>query len=118
MADSLRTKIVYECINIQKYLLNWNFGKHISFTTEVNHVDFNRSNNMVDNLEWTTAQQNALHTLKAGRIFGLKIDLEKANMIRQKYQTGHYTQTSLAREFGIGQDEISRIVNDKIWEGK
>ena len=46
------------------------------------------------------------------------IDLEKANMIRQKYQTGHYTQTSLAREFGIGQDEISRIVNDKIWEGK
>ena len=52
MADSLRTKIVYECINIQKY------------------------------------------------------------------QTGHYTQTSLAREFGIGQDEISRIVNDKIWEGK
>ena len=41
-----------------------------------------------------------------------------ADSLRTKYQTGHYTQTSLARDFGIGQDEISRIVNDKIWEGK
>jgi hypothetical protein len=38
MADSLRTKMVYACIDMQKYLLNWNFGKRMTFTTAKGEV--------------------------------------------------------------------------------
>ena len=33
----------------------------------VNHIDFNRANNNVCNLEWTTAKENSQHSSKAGR---------------------------------------------------
>jgi hypothetical protein len=32
MADSLRTKMVYSCIDMQKYLLSWQWGKQMWFT--------------------------------------------------------------------------------------
>lgn len=35
---------------------------------EVNHKDFNRTNNNVDNLEWVTRQENVAYTAKAGRM--------------------------------------------------
>lgn len=34
---------------------------------EVNHKDFNRKNNYVENLEWVTHQENVLYSLDAGR---------------------------------------------------
>ena len=34
---------------------------------QVNHKDFNRSNNCVENLEWCTAEENNNHTIRAGR---------------------------------------------------
>ena len=34
---------------------------------QVNHIDFNRANNNLSNLEWTTAQENMDHSVKAGR---------------------------------------------------
>jgi DNA-directed RNA polymerase specialized sigma subunit len=38
-------------------------------------------------------------------------------MIRQEYKHP-YNQTELGEKYGIGQDNISRIINNKIWEGK
>lgn len=34
---------------------------------EVNHIDFNRSNNKASNLEWCTRKQNVRHSADAGR---------------------------------------------------
>lgn len=33
----------------------------------INHIDANRTNNCVENLEWCTGSENALHSLKLGR---------------------------------------------------
>lgn len=35
---------------------------------QVNHLDFNRLNNAIENLEWCTAKQNIGHSLRAGRM--------------------------------------------------
>lgn len=35
--------------------------------------------------------------------------------IRRRYAAGGVTQYALADEYGVGQDQISRIVNNKLW---
>lgn len=37
---------------------------------EVNHIDFDRRNNNIENLEWVTPSENCLHNIKHGRNLG------------------------------------------------
>lgn len=37
---------------------------------QINHKDFNRQNNHVDNLEWVTGKENTNHAKRAGRTVG------------------------------------------------
>ncbi|MDB9426475.1 HNH endonuclease [Microcystis aeruginosa CS-564/01] len=37
----------------------------------VNHIDSNQLNNRLDNLEWTTAQGNTVHSIEQGRFVKL-----------------------------------------------
>lgn len=39
----------------------------------VNHIDSNRTNNKVDNLEWCTHKENTQWALKTGRFDNMKI---------------------------------------------
>lgn len=36
--------------------------------------------------------------------------------LRELYSRGTYKQTDLAKRFGIGQDQVSRIINRKAWD--
>lgn len=36
--------------------------------TEINHIDSNRTNNNVDNLEWVTSSENTEHAIKQGNL--------------------------------------------------
>jgi hypothetical protein len=45
-----------------------------------------------------------------------KLDLSTANLIRQLYATGHYTQIYLAEEFGVGEGTISEVITRKRWQ--
>lgn len=42
-----------------------------------------------------------------------KLDLDQAAEIRALYATGVYKQVELAREYGVSQPQISKIVNNK-----
>lgn len=46
---------------------------------QVNHIDFNRANNKLDNLEWVTVKENMEHNVKHGRI-----NTKKANDVTQQ----------------------------------
>lgn len=34
---------------------------------QINHIDRNKTNNMLDNLEWVTSQENVIHSVLTGR---------------------------------------------------
>ena len=90
---------------------------------EVNHIDGNKLNNCVTNLEWVTGKKNIQLAWETGLIYGLKgekngrskLNDEQVREIREKY-TGEKGQVAnLAREYGVSWTLIKLIVTDKNW---
>lgn len=90
----------------------------------VNHIDFNRSNNHVSNLEWVTYRENTEHCKKAGRIIckpvkGSKngnavINEETVAYIREVWRPGQTKE--LARKYSLSYAAIRFIVIGRTWK--
>ena len=85
--------------------------------TEVNHIDGDKLNNRVDNLEWCTKSENAIH---ASRVLGkkghgvehsVKITAEDAREI----YLSDMPVSRIASEYGISDTMVRRIKNRKSW---
>ena len=103
---------------------------------DVNHIDFNRENNCVDNLEWTTPKENSLHSFNAGRFKslqgnnngGIKNPLKGSSVgtakltelevleIRGKYIPILYSSIKLSKEFNVSKQTILGIINRTSWK--
>ena len=70
----------------------------------IDHLCKNKNCVNPNHLELTTVCENSRRGNQA------KINMREARVIRQKYKTGLFTQKALGNIFGIGQDQISRIV--------
>lgn len=86
----------------------------------INHVDGNKHNNDVHNLEYTTQLDNINKAIELGlhtpRNNGsAKIDLAKARDIREKYKTGSFKHKDLANEYGVARNTITQILNGYTW---
>ena len=89
---------------------------------DVNHRDGNHANNAVENLEWVDPRENQLHAIKnrlyEGRGEGhgrAKLTEAQVGEIRRRYTGVYGEQTQLAREFGVSQDLIGKIVRGAVW---
>lgn len=98
----------------QHFLSGW------SPKLEVNHIDGNRKNNHVENLELCTHRQNMEHAVANNlkRDYGeksvnAKLTNAQAEEIRARYSSGTVTQSSLARQYGVCRQTISAIVRYK-----
>lgn len=89
--------------------------------TEIRHIDGTRNNNHYSNLAWATSAENKADMLKhRTRLMGQthpksKLTHEMVEKIRSRYKNGEL-QRILAVEYGIGQVQVSRIVNRKRWQ--
>lgn len=89
---------------------------------QVNHKDGNPSNNMINNLEWTTPKENSDHAM----LFGLhkmhgednpnnKLTEDQVKEICELIQSGQYFDTEIAKMYGVSYVNISDIHKGKIW---
>lgn len=83
---------------------------------QVNHKDYNRSNNIVDNLEWCTLEYNVLYS-KDNIAFAVKQSHHKN--IYQYDNRGNLVKIwnlimDIFRELGLNQRQISDCCNGKV----
>ncbi len=81
---------------------------------EVNHIDGNKRNNAVSNLEWCDSSYNQIHARDTG-LQSYKINMEIANKIRAVYAEGKHSQKEVGDMFGIKKTQVGYIVKNKRW---
>lgn len=83
---------------------------------QINHIDGNKLNNTVKNLEWVTNQENRTHAIKMGlhanRKTGLgKITFEQIRTIKNLYGIG-VSQKRIAKQYNIVQQTVSKLIKE------
>jgi hypothetical protein len=61
------------------------------------------------NCRWATADQQAQNTTRT------KISIKQIRQLRLLYESGNWTQISLAKKFKISQPHVSSIILKKVW---
>ena len=87
----------------------------------VNHIDLNKQNNQISNLEWVTAKENMQHACDNGIRCGMrngnsKLSNAQVIEIREKYQFRQYTYKMLSDEYGVIKNYIARIIKNQVWK--
>jgi hypothetical protein len=88
---------------------------------QVNHIDANRANNHINNLEWVTCSDNHKHAFKLGnrnskgsKNAGSKLTEEQAISI--KYGYSHLSSREVATLFGICVTSVNLIRSGRGWK--
>jgi len=90
---------------------------------EVNHKDFDRTNNNVNNLEWATRQENMDHAVRNGHTRGKwRLTKKEVRAIKTRLNNKPKNQTwidlceILARVFDISVITIHQLRSSRIWK--
>lgn len=82
---------------------------------QVNHIDENKLNNKVDNLEWVTGSQNKIHSIHRGNHNTVKLSPSLVKKIRIALDKGVSSRV-ISNFMGVHSSTVHRIKNRKIWK--
>lgn len=121
------SKLILSLSNIKKTVLVHRivaeaFIENNNNYLEVNHLDGNKQNNSVSNLEWCSHAQNQIHAFKLGLRRGIKgekhhnskLTEKDINLIKDLKSKG-ISNLELSNKFKVNKGHISRIVNKRSW---
>jgi len=93
---------------------------------QVNHKNGVKSDNVLTNLEWSTIQDNHLHSYrelnrhrpnqKGDRNTNSKLTRNQVNDIINRYKSKKSTAIQLAKEFSINKNYVYQLSNGKTWK--
>jgi hypothetical protein len=92
------------------------YGPSPAGKDQVRHLDGNRQNNAVENLDWGTQEQN--WTDRAAQGAGMGSDHHSSRLCEEdafKIRWSDASQRSLAREYGVSQSTIWQIRAGQTW---
>ena len=84
---------------------------------EVNHIDEDKTNNRVDNLEWCDHKYNNSYgskPLRGERNPMAKLTIEDVDEIRYRRASGEMLKT-IAADFGISINHVCNLAQGKRW---
>ncbi len=88
---------------------------------QVNHIDGNKTNNHVSNLEWNTQSENQIHAYKTKlqipNLGPAKLNIDECSEICEAYATGLFTYTEIAKHHDMTVSNIRRMIIGESYHG-
>lgn len=89
---------------------------------EINHINLNKSDNRVENLEWCDRKQNMSHFFKYGNRKVLKGEMVHFSKLTEKNikyirkMAKKVTNVSLSKKFNVTPTAIGLVIKNKNWK--
>ena len=104
-------------------MLNFNPNDN-SDIMQINHIDGNKLNNHIDNLEWCTAKENTIHAYNNGlakfkdqdgiKNTSSKLTIEQVNEIRKNGKYDSYE--NISKQYNVSRSTIENVLKNKTYK--
>lgn len=90
------------------------FNQTLNPKMVINHINTNKLDNRLSNLEMITLQQNSYHNYKIGKNKSTKLSFKQVNSIREEFSKG-ISKQQLSKKYNVSLLILSRTLSKKTW---